>query len=78
MFEFDIICAKIATSEQLRGSQFHNFLGGACPQTPLGGHAYLCHGLTLDIHHSLAALLKPNLSKLENYGIDNLVVVPSM
>ena len=21
---------------------------------------------------------KPNLSKLENYGIDNLVVVPSM
>ena len=37
-------------------SEGPNFNRGACPQTPLGGHVYACHGLTPAIHHFLAAL----------------------
>ena len=58
MFEFDINLCKncdLRAAQRVPISKFS--WGGACPQTPLGGHAYTCHGLTPGIHHSLAALV---------------------
>ena len=58
MFEFDINLCKncdLRATQRVPISKF-SWGGGACPQTPLGGHAYTCHGLTPGIHHSLVAL----------------------
>ena len=57
--EFDINLCKNCDLRAAQRVPISKFSWGACPQTPLGGHAYTCHGLTPGIHHSLAALWDP-------------------
>ena len=62
------------TSEHLI---FKKFPGGACPQTPLALHAYVCIYSTSDLHVTPSP---PPASKNFGYGpvVSGLIVVSNM